>query len=130
MPMRSPFRTGAWVVCDRFSDSTRAYQGAAGGVPRSVLDALEDVVVGPTRPDLTLVLDLAPEVGLARARARSDRPADRFEGEDLAFHEALRAALLDIAAEEPGRCVVIDAARPAEAVAEDIWGAVHRRLSP
>jgi dTMP kinase len=85
-------------------------------------------VVGATRPDLTLVLDLPPETGLARARDRG--AADRFEGEDLGFHRALRAALLAIAAREPGRCAVVDAARPADEVAAEIRRIVEARLGP
>ena len=99
--VRPALAAGRWVISDRFADSTRAYQGAAGGVPAAALDALDELVVGETRPDLTLVLDLPPETGLARARDRG--AADRFEGEDLGFHRALRAALLAIAAREPGR---------------------------
>ena len=79
---------GAWVVCDRFADSTRAYQGAAGSLPPEFIAALERLTVGPNRPDLTLILDLSPEVGLKRAAERrpGGAPADRFESEGLAFH--------------------------------------------
>ena len=122
---------GAWVVCDRFADSTRAYQGAAGNLPQGWIARLEEIAVGPVRPDLTLVLDIPPDVGLERARRRSGEAAgDRFELEGLAFHETLRAAFLAIAASEPHRCAVVDAAKSEEEVGADIWSAVEARLSP
>jgi dTMP kinase len=121
---------GAWVICDRFADSTRAYQGAAGKLDPALIASLERVAVGDIRPDLTLVLDLAAEKGLARAAARrgEDAGADRFEREGVAFHETLRQAFLDIARAEPGRCVVIDADRPPQEVAQAIWAIVRERL--
>jgi dTMP kinase len=122
---------GDWVVCDRFADSTRAYQGAAGRLDPAFVARLERIVVGPTWPDLTFILDLPAEQGLARAARRRgalDAP-DRFEGEDLAFHETLRDAFLGIARAEPDRCVVIDAAGSEEDVAEAIWSLVADRLA-
>ena len=122
---------GAWVVCDRFADSTRAYQGAAGKLPPGFIARLEEVTVGPNKPDLTLILDLPVETGLARAAKRRGRTAaDRFEAEDAAFHETLRQAFLAIAAGEPDRCVVIDASRREDEVAAAIWSAVEQRLHP
>ena len=122
---------GAWVVSDRFADSTRAYQGAAGNLPPEFIADLERLTVGPNRPDLTLILDLKPEVGLKRAAARRQRgPAVRFESEKLPFHQILRQAFLDIAAAEPWRCAVIDADRSQEDVAAAIWSAVESRLDP
>ena len=92
-------KRGAWVVSDRFADSTRAYQGAAGNLPPEFIASLERLTVGPNRPDLTLILDLEPEIGLnARPSAGRTGPADRFESEGLAFHKTLRRAFLDIAA--------------------------------
>lgn len=128
--IRPALARGNWVICDRFSDSTRAYQGVAGGVDAQVIAALEKVVVGGTRPDLTIVLDLPAAEGLARAAARRGRQgaADRFEAEGLAFHDSLRRAFLAIARSEPGRCAVIDAARPEEEVAEAVWQVVAERL--
>lgn len=129
--IRPALARGQWVLCDRFSDSTRAYQGALGDLDPTFLTRLEEVVVGATRPDLTLVLDLPPELGLARADARRQarsEATDRFEAEDIGFHRALRAAFLAIAEEEPARCVVIDASRDADAVAADIWSHVEARL--
>jgi dTMP kinase len=123
--------SGAWVVSDRFADSTWAYQGAAGNLPPEFIRSLERLTVGPNRPDLTLILDLPPEIGLRRAAARRQtRPADRFEAEGLAFHQTLRRAFLDIAADEPMRCVVIDADRTEQEVAAAIWSAVEARLDP
>jgi len=122
---------GDWVLCDRFSDSTAAYQGAAGGVKPALVRALERVCVDKTMPDLTFVLDLPPEVGLKRAAERSGGNAgqpDRFEGMDLAFHTALREAFLTIAREQPERCVVIDGQQAQSAVAEHIWEIVLERF--
>jgi dTMP kinase len=128
--IRPALARGEIVLCDRFTDSTRAYQGAAGGLDPALLASLERVVVGPTRPDLTLILDLDPGAGLARARARSgpSEEPDRFEAETLDFHRRLREAFLGIAAAEPGRCAVIDAAAEAEAVEAAIRSVVAERL--
>ena len=120
---------GQWVVCDRFLDSTRAYQGATGGVPAPVISALERLTLHGVMPNLTIVLDISVEEGLARMARRRGAP-DRFESQDIAQHERIRKAFLDIAEEEPGRCVVIDARKPEALVAEDVWEAVAERLSP
>lgn len=120
---------GQWVVCDRFLDSTRAYQGATGGVPAPVISALERLTLHGVMPNLTIVLDIPVEEGLARMARRRGAP-DRFESQDVAQHERIRTAFLDIAEEEPGRCVVIDARKPEALVAEDVWEAVAERLSP
>ncbi|GJE27434.1 dTMP kinase [Methylobacterium organophilum] len=125
--IRPALARGAIVLCDRFADSTRAYQGAAGGVDEATLRALERVVVGRTRPDLTLILDLPAETGLARARRRGGE-GDRFEAEALGFHERLRTAFAGIARAEPGRCAVIDATPDPDAVAAAIRRAVAARL--
>ncbi len=118
------------MICDRFIDSTRVYQGLQGRVDPKLIDSLEWMAVGDLRPDLTLMLDLPPEVGLARARARrsADGVADRFEREALAFHQGLRSGFLAIAAREPERCRVIDATGRPEAVAEAIWTTVGERF--
>ncbi|MHC2002252.1 dTMP kinase [Methylobacterium sp. CM6241] len=128
--IRPALARGETVLCDRFSDSTRAYQGAAGGLDPALLSALERVVVGDMTPDLTLILDLDPVIGLARAKARAGEgeAADRFEAEALAFHTRLRQAFLAIAATEPERCVVIDAGIPPDAVEEAIAAALAARL--
>jgi dTMP kinase len=120
---------GDWVVSDRFIDSTRAYQGVAGDLNPAYIARLEQVAVGERRPDLTLVLDLPPELGLARATARRGADgADRFEGEGLDFHRTLRAAFLELARDEVSRCVVIDAGADEAAVSEAVWAAVCERL--
>jgi dTMP kinase len=130
--IRPALARGEIVLCDRFMDSTRAYQGAAGGLDPAVLASLEQVVVGETRPALTLILDCDPELGLARARARqateSDAAPDRFEAEALAFHARLRAAFRAIAAAEPGRCAIVNAALPADSVEIAIRAVVADRL--
>ncbi|VTZ52391.1 thymidylate kinase [Methylocella tundrae] len=121
---------GTWVLSDRFSDSTRAYQGGAGGLDSRLLSALERVTLGGLCPDLTLILDLPAEEGLLRASRRlaPGETQDRFEDESLQFHERLRAAFLAIAAQEPNRCAVIDASASVTDVAEAIWSAVSSRL--
>jgi len=122
---------GRWVVCDRFADSTRVYQGAAGDLPLTFIARLEKVVVGANGPDLTLMLDVPAEAGLARAASRRGaRRPDRFEGEGLDFHRTLRQAFLAIAASEPGRCAVIDAERSEDEVEGEIWKVVEARLDP
>ena len=123
---------GAWIVSDRFADSTRAYQGAAGNLTPDFIATLERLTVGANKPDLTLILDLDPEVGLKRAteRRQGREPADRFESEGLPFHQTLRRAFLDIAAAEPRRCAVIDANSSEDHVAAAIWSAVESRLDP
>ena len=118
---------GKWVVCDRYADSTRAYQGAAGGVEPAFIAALEDHVLGDVRPDLTLIFDLDPKIGLARAVDRAGAEM-RFESKGEAFHIRLRQAFLDIAALEPQRCAVIAAQGSLEAVEALVWSAVQDRL--
>lgn len=116
---------GDWVICDRYLDSTRAYQAAAGGLGPQVCEALARMIAAP-RPDLTLLLDVAPETGLARSVGRA-RGEDRFEKRDLAFHAAVRAAFLEIAAEEPGRMTVIAAEQPAHGVLEQALASLRLR---
>jgi dTMP kinase len=126
--IRPALARGAWVVCDRFADSTRAYQGAAGGTDPELIAALERYVLGEVRPDLTLIFDFPPESGLARAAARPGAEM-RFESKGMAFHERLRAGFLAIAAAEPERCALIDAAGSVEAVEAAVWAAVAERLA-
>ena len=124
-------RSGKWVVCDRFADSTRVYQGILGQVDQKLINVLERVSVGELSPDLTIILDLPVQVGLERAKQRrGSARADRFEGEGVEFHQKLRDAYLDIAAHEPDRCVVIDTTAPKDVVADAIWQAVESRLQP
>jgi dTMP kinase len=128
--IRPALGRGTWVICDRFADSTRAYQGAAGKAPPEMIAALEEIVVGAMRPDLTLLMDLPPDIGLARAQKRAGHaPADRFEGEDMSFHEALRQAFLDIAAREPGRVRVVDATKSEQELANEIWSIVKEKFA-
>jgi dTMP kinase len=127
--IRPALERGAWVICDRFADSTRAYQGALGDLEPDVVRALEETVVEDTVPALTLILDLPADVGMARARARAgDQQADRFEAEGQSFHDRLRRAFLDIASSEPGRCVVIDAQGTPDKIEQRVWRVVSSRF--
>jgi len=122
---------GAWVICDRFIDSTRVYQGTLGKLDPKFLRALERVTVGDLKPDLTFILDVPADVGLARAnKRRGAGGADRFEAESLAFHEGLREGFRLLGAAEPGRCVVLDATAAKSVVADRIWKTVNERLDP
>jgi dTMP kinase len=121
---------GISVVCDRFADSTRAYQGAYGTLDSRFLRVLDRVTHDRLRPDLTLILDLPVEEGRARlaGRARSPVVRDRFESESFGFHQSVRDAFLSIAAEDSGRCAVIDASKPETEVTEAIWDTIRRRV--
>jgi len=136
-------KEGKWVICDRFSDSTRAYQGAAGKIDSAVIEAIDSIAVGPHRPDLTFILDVDPEVGLKRAIRRSygsvnrllnpeqmafSFSPDRFEALDLGFHIKVREGFLRIASSDPGRCVVIDSSQGISRVAEQVFGAVTAKF--
>jgi dTMP kinase len=121
---------GTWVLCDRFFDSTRAYQGSLGRVPEGVIKAMQRVTIGDLKPDLTIILDLPVEIGLQRAAARRGSGApDRFEAENLKFHQDLREAYRKIAAEDPARCVLIDANADPDTVAARVWTALRDRVS-
>ena len=123
--VRPALARGAVVLCDRFMDSTRAYQGYAGGVSLEFLDSLERHIVGATRPDLTLIFDLDPREGLARATSRAGFE-DRFERKGLDFHARLRDGFLDILRRDPKRCRLVDGAEAAEQVADAVWSIVSR----
>jgi len=125
--IRPALQRGDIVLCDRFADSTMAYQGYAQGVGAAAISALTDIVVEDTRPDLTLIMDLPVAAGLARAAARGEGE-DRYEKMGQAFHETLRAAFLDIAARAPKRCVVIDATGSEETIAEQIMAVIKARF--
>ncbi len=114
------------VLCDRFADSSRAYQGAAGGIDETVINALENIVVGAHWPDITFILDLPVEDGLARAGGRGD--ANRFEDKQQSYHEAVRQGFLKIAAAEPERCHVIDARQSIDNIADKIFAVVEKKL--
>jgi dTMP kinase len=116
-----------WVVCDRFTDSTHAYQGAGRGLARETIRRIDSIVLDDFKPDFTLMLDLDVESGLKRATARGGAES-RFENFDRDFHERLRQAYLEIAKRNPDRCMLIDAAKDPDAVAATIWAAVARRF--
>jgi dTMP kinase len=129
--IRPALERGTWVLCDRFADSTRVYQGVVGHVDERLIHALERITIGSMKPDLTFVLDVPADVGLARAtKRRGTAPADRFEGEAREFHEKLRAAYRELAAREPDRCMLIDVTAPRDKVAAQIWNLVDIRLRP
>src|SRR5947208_6769378 len=129
--IRPALERGEWVISDRFADSTRIYQGVLGNVDARLISRLEKITVGELGPDLTIILDIPPEQGLARVTARrGDAPADRFEAEAFDFHKKLREAYLELAEREPQRCVVINAGADAATVAEFVWAAVGARLHP
>jgi dTMP kinase len=118
---------GRWVICDRFADSTTAYQGYGHGVPFDLIDSLFKAVVGDTVPDLTLILDLPVEQGLQRAAARSGHE-NRYEQMAVDFHRRLRDGFLTIARQNAQRCAVIDASRAVDAIQSDIQAEIRRRL--
>lgn len=128
--IRPALERGRWVICDRFLDSTRVYQGVVGGLPAGVLARLDEIVVGPTIPDLTLVIDLDPVVGLARAESRRGGavPTDRYESRSSDYHQRLREGFIEIARTEAVRCVVVDGFRSVDQLARDIRGHVDARL--
>jgi dTMP kinase len=144
--IKPALEVGQWVICDRFSDSTRAYQGAASGVDPGLIDTFENIVVGESAPDLTVILDVDPEVGAKRAirraygsvnsQSRLFEPEqlafsfapDRFEALDVAFHRSVRSAFLKIAADNPTRCVVIPSVGGITSVADQVYSAVVNKL--
>jgi dTMP kinase len=124
---------GKWVVCDRFHDSTRAYQGLTGGVDEKLIRALEELALNGHKPDLTIVLDMDPHAAFERVAQRAIEDGmpgsvDRFEKEDLDWHRRLREAFLAIAASNPDRCVVIPAAQSEDALEQEIWDLIVRRF--
>jgi dTMP kinase len=119
---------GIWVISDRFADSTLAYQGYGKGLPLADLSALHHFALGAFAPDLTLILDLPVEIGLARAAGRG-AAIDRFEALDPAFHERLRQGFRQIAALDEARCVLLDASADPQAVHHAVLNAVEQRLS-
>jgi dTMP kinase len=125
--IRPALASDKFVLCDRFTDSTYAYQGVGRDMPRETIRRIESIVLEDFKPDLTLVLDIPVETGLARAKSRGAAES-RFENFDTAFHERLRQAFLDIARRSPDRCVVIDASGSEDEVASAIWDAVVRRF--
>ncbi|TIX89100.1 dTMP kinase [Rhizobium sp. P44RR-XXIV] len=130
--IRPALARGTIVLCDRFMDSSRVYQGVTGNLEADYIEALQRVAVNGVVPDCTLILDIPAEIGLERARKRASAVVapDRFEKEEMQTHEKRREAFLDIAAREPERCHVIDAQRSEDEIAADIAGIVDRRLGP
>jgi len=121
---------GEWVVCDRFTDATRAYQGSARGVDAALIDTLARAVHPQLAPDCTLLLDLPVAAGLARARERGAGATDRFEAETVSFFEKVRAGYQTLARREPARIHVIDAAGPLREVLEQVAGVLARLPQP
>lgn len=128
--IKPALKRGDVVIIDRFMDSTRVYQGASNDLDADFLATLERVAINDTSPDITLILDLDPKIGLARAAERrgADVDVDRFERETLAKHQARRDAFLKIAAAEPQRCKVIDASGSIDEIADEIWSVVKTAL--
>jgi dTMP kinase len=124
---------GAWVICDRFADSSMAYQGYAGALGREAVETLHRLTLGDVQPDLTIVLDVTAARGLARAAKRvaaAGETATRFEMKDAAYHERLAAAFRSIATANPARCLLIPAEGDKGAIADAIWAAAAERLGP
>ncbi|HSC61146.1 MAG TPA: dTMP kinase [Rhizomicrobium sp.] len=126
--IRPALASGKWVICDRFTDSTYAYQGAARGTDREIIRRVQSAAIGDFKPALTLVLDLPVAVGLERAKGRPGSE-NRFEKFDTEFHEKLRQAFIDIARRNGDRCVLLDAAGSEDDVAELIWQTVVKRFT-
>ena len=126
--IRPALEAGRWVLCDRFADSSRAYQGAGGGVPQSFIEQLDASIVGEDQPDLTLIFDLPVEIGLARALGRGEASEVRFESKGLAFHQRLREGFAAIAAANPDRCRVIDAGGDTDEVFARVQAAIQPLL--
>jgi len=126
--IRPALERGAVVICDRFGDSTRAYQGYGGGVPLEKLERVIELATDGLLPDRTILVDLSVEAGLARRQAGEERGLTRFETDDaahgLTFHERVRAGYLEMAAADPGRWRLVDGAQDPEAVARAVWSAV------
>ena len=120
--------SGKDVICDRFADSTMAYQAYAGGLPRADIERLHSLVVPTAKPDITIILDLPPDVGLSRAAHRHGNE-NRFESKDIGFHERLRQGFIDIAKREPARCEVLDANRSIDEIDETVWSVIRKRLN-
>jgi dTMP kinase len=125
--IRPGLARGDWIVCDRFFDSTTAYQGHGAGVPLTALAELHKLIAGDLKPDLTLLLDLSVEEGLARVHARRGDET-RFEQKDIHFHKRVRRGFLAIVKEEPNRCVLIDASRPIDDVHRAVLTVIRDRL--
>jgi len=125
--IRPALAAGRWVICDRFSDSTYAYQGAGRGLDAGTIRSIETAAIGSLKPDLTLILDIPVEIGLARAGTRGTHE-HRFESFDAAFHERLRTAFRALASADPDRCALIDSSVMPDEVSRSIWHVVSQRF--
>jgi dTMP kinase len=119
---------GKWVISDRYSDSSYAYQGGGRGLARETVRRIEAIAIDDFKPDLTIILDIDVEIGLKRSIARLGNPETRFEEMDIAVHERMRKTFLDIARRNPDRCVVIPADREVDEVADAVWQVVKKRF--
>jgi len=119
---------GKWVICDRYSDSSYAYQGGGRGLNRETVRRIEAIAIDDFKPELTLILDLPVEIGLKRSIGRQGNTETRFEEMDIAFHERMRKAFLDIARRNPDRCIVIPADQDVDAVADAVLATVKQRF--
>ena len=120
---------GEIVLCDRFMDSTTVYQGVARAIDAGQVAQINQFATGGLKPDLTILLDLTPETGMARVHARSNGQLDRMEKEDLSFFNEVRRGYLELAEADPDRFLVLDASRPIETLQTEIWNAIEPRLS-
>lgn len=126
-------QAGTWVVCDRFADSTTAYQGFGRSFPVDLVETVNRFAIGEAVPDMTLLLDVNVTLGLQRCRKRetsNPAPLDRIESEALSFHEKVRRGYLDLARKHPERFRIIDAMRPIDAIHADVWSAVRAAFLP
>jgi dTMP kinase len=128
--IRPALSRGKIVLCDRFMDSSRVYQGVTGNLEPEFIETLQRIAINGVVPDCTLILDIPAKLGLERVIKRNTGGPDRFEKETLETHEKRREAYLDIAAREPERCHVVNAAQPEEAIAADILAIVRQLLEP
>lgn len=126
--IRPSIMSGKTVLCDRYTDSTRVYQGYAGGLSLEKIEAIKELALGNFEPDITFILDISPEDGLARATGRG-QTTDTFEAKDLTFHKRIRQGFLSIAEKNPDRCVVIDAMQNEDSIATIILDNVQKRLA-
>ena len=120
---------GQIVLCDRFLDSTTVYQGVARAIDTKKVDTINQFAIGDTKPDLTILIDLPPEIGLARVHARSDGQLDRMENEAIEFFQAVRQGYLDLAKSEPKRFLVLDGSQTVEELETQIWQRVGATLT-
>jgi dTMP kinase len=128
--IKPSLESGKWVVCDRFSASTLVYQGIARGVGVDTVNTLQNAIPGMVFPDLTIILDVTPEIGLTRVGTRAEDVETRYEKFDGKFHETLRTAFRELSESQNHNCVLVDGGREPEIVADKIWQIVQKRFSP